>query len=114
MSRRRKSLPYPKRQKDATQRRLRFVCTHGGSTHVQFLREYKERVVPGQPDFGGVMRTIDAASVQTSCRTAPHVVEPGFPWTGKALSLFAESSMSWPSLAFACCGLMSPPAACSE
>ena len=64
MSRRRKSVPYPRRSADATQRRLRFVCTHGGSTHVQFLREYTERVVPGRPDLGGVMRTIDAASLQ--------------------------------------------------
>ena len=87
MSRRRKSLPYPKRPKDAIQKRLRFVCTHGGSTHVQFLREYTERVVPGRPDLGGVMRTIDAASVQDKLPDCPTCGRAGFSLDGEGAVL---------------------------
>jgi len=73
VSRRRKSLPNPKRTKDQRRRRLRRVCTGRGTHDVQLLDEIAVPDTPGRPDLAQTILTttvrLDAAGVPrlTAC-----------------------------------------------
>jgi hypothetical protein len=57
MSRRRKSVPFPKRTKDMEMRRLRYVCTNRGRHDIETQDVFQRHEKPGRPDLQAVNRS---------------------------------------------------------